>query len=50
MYKEFQDQNASDFSIIMGKALLNQRYKKIGFGYYFVDNTELYFFAIFDSF
>ena len=34
----------------MGRALLIDRYKKVGFGYYFKDSNTLYFFAVFDSF
>ena len=39
------------FDLIMGKALINREFKKIGFGYYFTEhNNKLYVSAIFDSF
>ena len=39
------------FDLIMGRALINREFKKIGFGYYFTEhNNKLYVSAIFDSF
>ena len=49
MYNDYKN-NANNFSVIMGKALINKTYKKLGFGYYFLDNNKLYVFAVFDSF
>ena len=50
IYINSKKTDADDFTIIMSKALINRKYKKVGFGYYFIDETKLLVYAVFDGY
>ena len=50
IYKNSKKHDADNFTTIMRDALINNSYKKVGFGYYFDDETKLYVCAVFDGY
>ena len=50
IYNESIKTDADNFTHLMGEALINKKYKKVGFGYYFKTDTKLLVFAVFDGY
>ena len=50
IYNNSKKADVDDFTTIMSNALVNNNYKKVGFGYYFVDETKLIVYAVFDGY
>jgi len=50
IYNNRKKTDADDFTTMMSNALVNRNYKKVGFGYYFVDETKLIVYAVFDGY
>ena len=50
IYNEGNKKDADNFTTIMKDALINSDYKKVGFGYYFKEDTKLLVFAVFDGY
>ena len=50
IYNKSKKHDADNFTTIMRDALINNSYKKVGFGYYFDDETKLIVCAVFDGY
>ena len=50
IYNNSKKNDADNFTTIMRDALINDSYKKVGFGYYFEDETKLIVYAVFDGY
>ena len=50
IYNEGNKKEADRFTTLMKDAIINKSYKKVGFGYYFNDETNLLVFAVFDGY
>ena len=50
IYNESIKNDADNFTRLMGTALINNEYKKVGLWYYFETGTKLLVFAVFDGY
>ena len=50
IYNNSKKNDADNFTTIMRDALIKNSYKKVGFGYYFKDETKLIVYAVFDGY
>ena len=50
IYNSSRKKDADKFTNIMRDALIKNSYKKVGFGYYFKDETKLIVYAVFDGY